>query len=89
MRTDRDKASGKIPFGNFDPKYVQIGKRQACAILGMPSTSFDRARKEDPDFPAAIRQGNSQNAPLRFILAEVYAYSAKLIEAARVQDGAV
>ena len=64
----------------FDPRYVLIGKREACQILGMPSTSFDRARKEDPAFPVPITQGKSANAPLRFVLGEVYAYSEVLID---------
>ena len=69
----------------FDPRYVLIGKREACQILGMPSTSFDRARKEDPAFPVPITQGKSVNAPLRFVLGEVYAYSEALIN--RYRDG--
>ena len=88
MQTNRDKAAGKIPLANFDPQFVQIDKRQACAILGMPSTSFDRARKEDSRFPEPIVQGTSKNAPLRFILAEVYEYSAQLIADSRDNKGA-
>lgn len=88
MQTNRDKAAGKIPLDNFDPKFVQIDKRQACAILGMPSTSFDRARKEDSRFPKPIQQGASKNAPLRFVLAEIYEYSARLIADYR-NDGEV
>lgn len=79
MQTNREKAAGNIPLSNFDPNYVQIDKRQAMVILGMPSTSFDRAKREDPRFPKPITQGSSKNAPLRFILAEVYEYSARLI----------
>ncbi|MDN7131979.1 hypothetical protein JNO04_06405 [Halomonas sp. MC140] len=88
MQTNRDKAAGKIPLANFDPQFVQIDKRQACAILGMPSTSFDRARKEDSRFPQPIVQGTSKNAPLRFILAEIYEYSAQLIADSRDRGAA-
>jgi hypothetical protein len=54
----------------------------------MPSTSFDRARKEDNRFPQPIVQGTSKNAPLRFILAEIYEYSAQLIADSREKQGA-
>jgi predicted DNA-binding transcriptional regulator AlpA len=49
----------------------------------MPPTTLDRARKEDPRFPRPIVQGGSRNAPLRFILAEIYEYSAQLIAEGR------
>jgi len=83
MQTNREKAAGKIVLDNFDPQFVQIDKRQASAILGMPPTTLDRARKEDARFPKPIVQGRSRNAPLRFILAEIYEYSAQLIAEGR------
>lgn len=88
MLTNREKAAGNIPLDNFDPRYIQIDKWQASAILGMPFTSFDRARKEDDRFPTPIVQGTSKNAPLRFILAEIYEYSAQLIADSREKRGA-
>lgn len=71
----------------FNPQYVQIGKREACAILGKPLSTFDRDRKVDPDFPQPI-SGGTGNQPLRFVLADIYAYSALLIERGRAQGGA-
>jgi len=85
MRTN-DVQSNDLPFHKYDARYVLIGKREACAILGMPPSSFDRARKDDPRFPLPIQQGRSANAPLRFVLAEVYTYSAQLINDFRHQD---
>lgn len=79
MQTNRELAAGQIEFSNFDPRFIQITKREAYAILGFSSTTGDRQRQEDPRFPKPIHQGQSKNAPLRFVLAEVYDYSAQLI----------
>lgn len=88
MQTNREKAAGNIPLNEFDPRFVQIDVRQAQSVLCMPRTTFDRARKEDARFPKPIVQGGSRNAPLRFILAEIYEYSAQLIADSRDSQGA-
>lgn len=59
----------------IDPAYVQISKKEAAAILGMSTRTFDMARANDPDCPKGFKDIDLRTAPVKFRLSDIYAYS--------------
>lgn len=67
----------------LDPKYVQVSRKEAAAIIGRSPTEFDRLRKDDPDCPTGFKTGTERGARVLFRLADVYRYSEKLMQRAQ------
>lgn len=67
---------------HIDPQFVQISKTEASQILGLSIPEIDRRRKNDANFPQAFKEKDTQFSPVRFRLADVYAYSALMMERA-------
>lgn len=65
---------------NYDPRYVQIGKKEVAQILGCSVPDVERRMKNEEDFPKPFKRTDSRNAKLRFRLSEIYAQSAKDME---------
>lgn len=65
-----------------NPAYVQIGRKEAAAILGISPTELDRLRKTDPRCPVGFKKTTSQLAPVKFRLSDVYTYSVALMSEA-------
>lgn len=59
----------------IDPTYVQIGRKEAAAILGISLTELDRLRKTDPRCPVGFKKTDNQMAAVKFRLSDVYVYS--------------
>jgi len=66
--------------GIVNPAYVQIGKKEAAAILGVSVSKFDQMRKEDPECPKGFTRGDQHNSPLFFRLSDMYTYSEALMQ---------
>jgi len=67
-----------------NPAYVQIGKKEVCAILGFSVAELDRKRNNDPACPKGFKERDDKMAPVRFRLSDVYTYSEHLMQNAVV-----
>ena len=74
------------PVKRFDPKYVQVSRKEAAAIIGRSPTEFDRLRKRDDRCPKGHKAGNGRMARVLFRLSDVYRYSEQLIKDAKQED---
>lgn len=63
----------------LDPRYVQIGRKEAAGIIGRSVPEFDRLRRTDPRCPQGYKQSDARNATVRFRLADIYEYSEALM----------
>jgi hypothetical protein len=70
----------------FDPRYVQVSRKEAAAIIGRSPTEFDRMRKRDPRCPKGHKMGQGIAARVMFRLSEVYQYSETLIQDAEALE---
>lgn len=59
----------------INPYFVQIGRKEAAAILGVSPTELDRLRKTDSRCPAGFKKTDNQMAAVKFRLSDVYVYS--------------
>lgn len=59
----------------INPAYVQIGKKEAAAILGISERELDRRRKSDKRCPAGFKEHDGRTAPVKFRLSHIYTYS--------------
>lgn len=64
----------------INPAYVQIGRKEAAAILGKSPTEFDRMRKTDPACPGGFTNGKGRTARVMFRLSDIYTYSEHLMQ---------
>jgi len=85
MQTETSKREAP-PVKRFDPKYVQVSRKEAAAIIGRSPTEFDRLRKRDDRCPKGHKAGNGRMARVMFRLSDVYRYSEQLIEDAKQAD---
>lgn len=69
-----------VPVNKFDPRFVQVSRREAAAIIGRSPTEFDRLRKKDKRCPKGYKTGEGIAARVMFRLSEVYKYSEALLE---------
>lgn len=67
----------------FDPRYVQISRKEAAAIIGRSPTEFDRMRKSDPRCPTGHKDGSLRTARVLFRLSDIYQYSEQLMQDGR------
>lgn len=67
----------------INPAYVQIGRKEAAAILGKSPTEFDRMRKSDPECPGGFTNGKGRTARVLFRLSDIYTYSEHLMQTAQ------
>lgn len=58
-----------------------IKQRAVCIILGKSPSGLDKLRKRDPSFPKPIKDGQSRQAAVYYVLAEVEAYVAAKLAA--------
>ncbi|MEQ5834191.1 hypothetical protein [Marinobacter sp. NFXS9] len=72
-----------VPVNKFDPRFVQVSRREAAAIIGRSPTEFDRLRKKDKRCPKGYKTGEGVAARVMFRLSEVYRYSEALLEDAK------
>lgn len=71
----------------IDPRYVQVSKKEAASICGLSISEFDRRRSSDPDCPKGFKESPGRTAPVRFRLADIYAYSEAIMERALSHSG--
>lgn len=55
---------------------VLIKQPAVCAMLSMSRAGFDKLKKRDPTFPKSIKDGESRQAAVYYVLAEVEAWIA-------------
>jgi len=67
----------------FDPAYVQISKTDAAHILGISIQELDRRREQDDRCPKGFRDWSHFPPVTRFCLADIYAYSKTVMDAAQ------
>ena len=66
-------------YKQFDPRYVQISRKEACTILGVSMSRFDEMRTTDPACPTGFKTGKARSCPVLFRLSDIYAYSEHLM----------
>lgn len=66
----------------INPAYVQVGRKEAAAILAVSPTEFDRMRKSDPNCPEGFTNGKGRTARVKFRLSDIYTYSEHLMTTA-------
>jgi hypothetical protein len=85
MQTETSKREAP-PVRRFDPKYVQVSRKDAAAIIGRSPTEFDRLRKRDKRCPKGHKAGHGRMARVMFRLSDVYRYSEQLIKDAEQEE---
>lgn len=58
-----------------------IKQPAVCAMLAKSRSGLDKLRKRDPLFPKPIKDGDSRQAAVYYVLAEVEAYIAAKLAA--------
>ncbi|MDI1300359.1 MAG: transcriptional regulator [bacterium] len=51
-----------------------IKQPAVCAMLSLSRSGLDKLRKRDPSFPPRIKDGDSRQAAVYYVLAEVEAW---------------
>lgn len=51
-----------------------IKQPAVCNLLALSRSGLDKLRKRDPSFPLAIKNGDSRQAAVYYVLAEVEAW---------------
>lgn len=77
-----------MTINDFDPRYVQIGRKEAARILGIHERDLDRRRKSDPRCPAGFKKTDSRMALVKFRLSDIHAYRDSLAEDAALASKA-
>lgn len=53
------------------PNRQLIRQKALLEILDLPKTSFERLRKNDPNFPKPIKSGDARQASAFYVFAEI------------------